>query len=267
MLPFDYQRAQDLDDAERRLADDENALLLAGGMTLLPTMKMRLAMPSTLIDLNGIAALRGVRTHADGLEIGAMTTHAAVAADPLVRDHLPGLAELAARIGDPQVRNRGTLGGSLANSDPAADYPAAVLACNATIVTRRREIPADEFFFDLFETALEPGEIVTAVRFPPVARAAYAKFANPASRYALAGVMVAADGDGWRVAVTGAGSCAFRHAGLEAALAREFTPAALDGVEIDARAFNDDLHASADYRAALVRAMAQRAVARLSGSA
>ena len=266
MHPFDYHRATSLEDAEQQLAADEGAMLLAGGMTLLPTMKMRLAMPTRLVDLHGIEGLSGIREAGDGLEIGAMTTHAAIAASPLVKKRLPALSALARLIGDPQVRNRGTLGGSLANSDPAADYPAAVLACNATIRTRRREIAAADYFVDLFETALDPGEIITAVRFPATPRAAYEKFANPASRYAIAGVMVARTDEGCRVAVTGAGPCAFRHDGLEAALDGRFAADACDGVEIDAANLNDDLHAGADYRAHLVRVLARRAVARLTAA-
>lgn len=264
MHPFDYHRARSLDDAEQCLADDEGAMLLAGGMTLLPTMKLRLAMPSLLVDLGGIDELRGVREDGDGIEIGAMTTHAEIAAHPLVRQRVPALAALALLIGDPQVRNRGTLGGSLANSDPAADYPAAVLALDATIVTRRREIAAADYFLDLFETALETGELVTAVRFPAAARAAYEKFANPASRYAIAGVMVARQPAGCRVAVTGAGPCAFRHAGLEAALDQRFAADACEDVDIDPAGMNDDLHAAADYRAHLVKVLAKRAVGRLA---
>ncbi|MDZ7643179.1 MAG: xanthine dehydrogenase family protein subunit M [Woeseiaceae bacterium] len=259
MHAFEYHRPASLAAAERLLEDD-GCHLLAGGMTLLPTMKMRLAQPAGLVDLGRVDALRGIREDGDGIEIGAMATHAEVAESALVRERLPALASLAARIGDPQVRNRGTLGGSLANSDPAADYPAAVLASAAIIVTNRRTIAADEFFVDMFETALAPPEIVVAVRFPAIRQAAYEKFRNPASRYAIAGVMVAVVGGEVRVAVTGAGPCAFRATAFEAALARRFDATALDGIDIDGSGFNDDVHASQAYRAHLVGVLAKRAV-------
>jgi len=266
LQPFDYRRPSTLAEAERALAADD-ATLLAGGMTLIPTMKMRLAMPAVLVDLGGIDELRGIREADGGLEIGAMTTHGAIADDPQVGERLPALAALAALIGDPQVRNRGTIGGSVANSDPAADWPAAVLACDATVVTTKRRIPAAEYFTGLFETALEDGELLTAIRFPATPAAAYEKFANPASRYAIAGVMVARSDNGLRVAVTGAGPCAFRHAGLEAALERRFEPDAIEAVEIDASELMSDMHAAADYRAGLVRVLTARAVRRLQAGA
>jgi len=265
MTPFDYHRPKALAEVEKLLAADPDALLLAGGMTLLPTLKMRLAQPSALIDLGTLDALRGIHEDDGKLVVGAMTSHADVACNPLLRRKLPALARLAANIGDPQVRNRGTLGGSVANSDPAADYPAAVLGLNATIVTQRRTIAADDFFLAMFETALEPGEIITAVRFPIPLAAAYAKFANPASRYAIAGVMVARTSQGTRVAITGAGSRVFRSPEMEAALDRNFTVDALAPLVVDAAEFNSDMHASQDYRAQLVKVMAQRAVAGATG--
>jgi carbon-monoxide dehydrogenase medium subunit len=260
MYEFNYHRPKSLRDAKKILAAHDDAKLVAGGMTLLPAMKFRLARPSDLVDLAGIAELRGIREQRGRLEIGAMTRHAEIAASDLVRLRIPALAELAASIGDPQVRNRGTLGGSVANSDPAADYPAAVLALDATIRTDQREIPAQDYFTGMFETALHAGEIVTAVIFGVPKRAAYAKFPNPASRYAVVGVMVAELEDGVRVAVTGAAASAFRVAELEQALGRDFSPAALDGLVPDSSDLNSDLHATAAYRAHLVLVMTKRAI-------
>ncbi len=261
MYSFDYKRPGSLEDARQRLGTAVEGKLLAGGMTLLPSLKLRLAQPSVLIDLGGVKTLSGIRREGEALVIGAMTRHADVAASQEVGAAIPALAALAGDIGDPQVRNRGTLGGSIANADPAADYPAAVLGLNATVVTDRREIGADEFFLDLFETALEDDEIVTAVRFPLPRRAAYLKFPNPASRYAIVGVMVAETAAGVRVAVTGAGPCAFRVAEMEQALARDFTPEAVAGITVAADELNTDIHASAEYRAHLITVMARRAVA------
>ncbi len=261
MYPFTYQRPQSLAEAAQLLGDDDEAKLLAGGMTLLPTMKMRLAQPSMLIDLGGLDELRGIEKHGSVLEIRAMTTHAEVAASEVVQESIPALAELALGIGDSQVRNRGTIGGSVANSDPAADYTAAVLGLNATVVTNRREIAADEFFLGMFETALERDELVVAIRFPKPACAGYVKFPNPASRYAVVGVMVARFENAVRVAVTGAGACVFREAQFEQALAGEFAPQVLSGILVDAVEFNNDMHASAEYRAHLLTVMAKRAVA------
>lgn len=261
MYEFEYHRPSSLDEAARLLAANEDAKLLAGGHTLLPTLKQRLAQPSALIDISGIAELRGIREEAGGLTIGAGTRHAEVAASEVVRRMIPALADLAEEIGDPQVRNRGTIGGSISNNDPAADYPAALLGLGATVRTNRREIAADDFFTGMFETALEPDEIVTAVHFPKPDKAAYAKFPNPASRYAIVGVFVAVSGGGVRVAVTGAGPCVFRVQAMEAALASNFTPDALDSVTVAADDLNSDIHASAEYRAHLVKVMAKRAVA------
>jgi carbon-monoxide dehydrogenase medium subunit len=262
MRDFAYHRPDSLQQAVSLRKGAADGAYLAGGMTLIPTLKQRLAEPSDLVDLGALKDLAGVRIDGGALVIGAMTRHAAVAASPEVRRAIPALAALAAEIGDPQVRNRGTLGGSVANSDPAADYPAAVIALGATIRTDRREIAAGDYFKDLFATALEPCELIREIAFPVPRRAAYRKFRHPASRYAIAGVFVADFGQAdVRVGVTGAGPCAFRAAPLEAALAQRLDPAALDGVAIDASRFNSDLAASAEFRAQLVRTMAKRAVA------
>ncbi len=248
MYEFDYHRATSLDDAAGRLGDAD-AKLVAGGMTLIPTLKMRLAKPSQLIDLGAIAALKGI------------TLHAEVNRSALVKRAIPSLAAMAGMIGDPAVRNRGTIGGSIANNDPAADYPAAVVALNAVVRTNKREVAADNFFTGLFETALEDGEIVTGVRFPKPQAANYQKFKNPASRYAIVGVFVARTPAGVRVAVTGAGACVFRVPAMEAALARSFTADAIKDISIPDTDLNSDIHASAEYRAHLVNVMARRAVA------
>lgn len=261
MYPFEYHRPGSLREAAQLHAQTDDAQWLAGGMTLLPAMKLRLAAPTALIDLAGIEGLRGVSVAGDHIEIGAMTIHDDVACATTVRQHIPALAKLANGIGDAQVRNRGTIGGSVANNDPAADYPAAVLGLGAAIVTTEREIAADAFFLDLFDTALEPGEIVTRFRFPIPERAAYLKFPNPASRYAIVGVMVAEFADTVRVAVTGAGASAFRVPEMEVALAQRFEPEAIDGLGVTAEGLNEDMHASAEYRAHLVTVMARRAVA------
>jgi len=263
MYEFEFHQPTSVQEASQIIAENEDAKFIAGGMTLLPTMKMRLASPTDLIDLSNIQELYGLRYAGDSIEIAAMTTHAEIAASELVRKAIPALADLASRIGDAQVRNRGTIGGSLSNSDPAADYPAAVLGLDAVIKTDRRQIAADEFFVSLFETALEPDEIIESVTFKKPARAAYSKFPNPASRYAVVGVMVTDIGANIRVAVTGAGPCAFRPALLETALSENVSPDALNGLTVDADGFNEDLFASAEYRAHLVVAMAKRAVAEI----
>jgi carbon-monoxide dehydrogenase medium subunit len=261
MYEFDYSRATSLDDAASRAGADEDAKLVAGGMTLLPTLKLRLAKPTQLIDLAGIPSLTGISEEGDAVVIGAMTRHADVHRSDVVKRAIPALAQMAGMIGDPAVRNRGTIGGSIANNDPAADYPAAIVALNATVRTNKREIAADDFFTGLFETALQPGEIVTAVRFPKVAQANYQKFRNPASRYAIVGVFVAKTAAGVRVAVTGAGACVFRVPEMEAALGRSFTPDAIKDIQVPQDGLNTDIHASAEYRAHLVTVMARRAVA------
>jgi aerobic carbon-monoxide dehydrogenase medium subunit len=260
MHDFGYHRPASAADAAGLAASKGEAKIVAGGMTLIPTLKQRLAQPSDLIDLGGIAELKGVKAEGAGITIGAMTSHADVARSAEVQKAIPALAVLAGGIGDPLVRNRGTIGGSVANSDPAADYPAAVLALGATIRTNKREIKADDFFKGMFETALQDGEIITAIHFPKPDKAGYSKFPNPASRYAIVGVFVAKAGSGVRVAVTGAGPCAFRSKELESALAASFTPDAAKAVKISASGLNSDLHATADYRAHLVSVMASRAV-------
>lgn len=264
MYNFTYHRAGSVDAAAAKVAESGDAKLLAGGMTLLPTMKQRLAQPADLVDLNEIGALKGITVSGGSVTIGAMTRHADVAASAEVAQAIPALATLAGLIGDPAVRNRGTIGGSIANNDPSADYPAAVVGLGATVITNKREIAGEDFFTGMFETALDEGEIVTAVRFPVPEKAAYFKFPNPASRYAVVGVMVAKTAGGVRVAVTGAGPCVFRQADIESALSRNFSVSALDGITQDADGLNDDIHASAEYRANLVVVGAKRAVAEIS---
>lgn len=261
MYAFDIHRPESLGEAARLLAAKEDAKLLAGGQTLIPTLKQRLAQPSDVIDLGLVGDLKGIREEAGGLTIGAMTTHATVQFSPLVKRVIPSLADLAGHIGDAQVRNRGTLGGSIANNDPAADYPGAVLALGATVRTNKRQIAGDSFFTGMFETALDPGEIVTAVHFPKPDAGRYMKFRNPASRYAIVGVYVAKTGGTVRVAVTGAAACAFRWTEAEQTLSRSFTADALENLSLDPSDMNSDLHASAEYRAHLVKVMAKRAVA------
>ncbi len=260
MYPFDYRRPRSVVEAQAAFSASGEPRWLAGGMTLLPAMKLRLAAPGALIDLADIEELKGIELEAHDLAIGSMTIHREVAESVEVRNLIPALAELAGSIGDVQVRNRGTLGGSVSNNDPAADYPAAILGLDATIATTQRDIAADEFFTGLFETALLADEIIRHVSFPIPELAGYVKFPNPASRYAIAGVMVAKRSAVVRVAVTGAGPCVFRATRLEQALEGEFTPQALDGIEVSAERLNEDLHASAEYRAHLVTVLAGRAV-------
>jgi len=261
MYSVNYHRASSVADAAKLLKSGD-AKLVSGGMTLIPAMKTRLAAPSDLVDVSRIEALRGVKVSGKTVTIGAATTHFEVASDEKLKKACPALAHLASLIGDPAVRHRGTIGGSIANNDPAADYPAAMLALGATIVTNKREVAADKFFKGLFETALKDGEIVTAVTFTAPARAAYEKFRNPASRYAVVGVFVASGKDGVRVAVTGAGDDGvFRAKPLEAALAKKFDASALESVKVPAGNLMSDIHASADYRAHLIVVMARRAVA------
>jgi aerobic carbon-monoxide dehydrogenase medium subunit len=262
MYSFDYQRADEAKSAVAALSGNGDAKYLAGGQSLLPTMRLRLAQPSALIDVTRIASMKNVSLSGDTLTIGGAVCHAAVASHPDVSKALPGLADLAGRIGDRQVRERGTIGGSLANDDPAACYPSAVLALGATVVTDRRRIAADDFFIDMYTTALEPDELIVAVEFPLVARAGYEKFRNPASHFALVGVFVAQHKNGVRVAVTGAASSVFRAADLEAALAKDFSAASARGVSLSPDELNDDMHASAAYRAHLIPVLAGRAVER-----
>jgi len=262
MYAFEYHRPQSVADAAKLLAANKEAKLLAGGHTLLPTMKLRLASPKAIVDLGRVAELRGIDKKGNALVIGAMTTHAEVADSSVVRSAIPRLAEVAGVIGDPHVRNRGTIGGSVANNDPAADYPAALLALGATIATNKREIKADDFFKGLFATALQEGEIITRISLPVPTKFGYAKFANQASRYALVGVAVAQTGGQARVAVTGAGTNGvFRHARAEAALANSWSAQVLNGLATDASLMIGDIHADAAYRAHLVGVMARRAVA------
>ena len=257
MYDFNFQSASSLDDTAAKLSAAEDGTIMAGGQTLIPVLKQRLAKPSDVISLAG-AGLSGITNNGDSVTIGAMTTHAAVAASSDVSAVLRSVAE---GIGDAQVRNRGTLGGSLANNDPAADYPAAALGLGATITTNQRDIAADDFFTGMFETALNDGEIIKSVTFPNATKAAYAKFPNPASRYALVGVFVAQAADGVRVAVTGATSNAHRGPRMEAALSDNWSPDALDSITLSVEGMNSDIHGSAEYRAHLVVVMAKRAVA------
>jgi carbon-monoxide dehydrogenase medium subunit len=261
MYDFNYTQAKSIDEAAKSHGLATEPKYLAGGMTLIPTLKQRLASPSDLIDLAKIADLKGIKVSGKTVRIGAMTRHADVAESAEVQKAIPALAKLAGGIGDPMVRNRGTMGGSIANNDPAADYPSAVVGLGATVHTSKRDIPGDEFFTGMFETALEPGELVTAVSFPVPDKAAYMKFPNPASRYAIVGVFVSKTGSNVRVAVTGAGPCVFRAKEMEAALAKDFSAKAIESIKTPADDLNSDIHASADYRAHLVGVMARRAVA------
>ena len=260
MQAFEYTRARSVADAVKAAGAAETKLI-AGGQSLLPSMKLGLAAPGALVDLADVAELQGITVAGGTVTIGAMTTHAAVAASAEVQGAIPALADLAGKIGDRQVRNRGTLGGSLANNDPAACYPAAVLGLGATIKTDRRTIAADDFFLGLYETALKEGEVIVSVSFPVPQRAAWQKFKQPASRFSLVGVFVSSGPQGVRVAVTGAGPCAFRARPLEDALKANWSALACEGVKIDAAGLNSDLHGSAEYRAALIPVLAARAVA------
>lgn len=266
MYAFTYHRPATARQAAGLLAKKEDAKLLAGGHTLLPTMKQRLASPAHLVDLGGCDDLKGIARKGRNVVIGAMTTHAEVADSAAVQEAIPALAFLAGHIGDPHVRNRGTIGGSVANNDPAADYPAALLALGAVVTTNKRKLTADEFFSGLYETVLEEGEIITKIAFPVISKAGYAKFRNPASRYALVGVFVAKRGSDIRVAVTGAGEGGvFRWPEAEAALAARFAPKSLDGLKHKASGINGDIHADAEYRAHLIGVMAKQAVAQATG--
>jgi carbon-monoxide dehydrogenase medium subunit len=259
-----YLHPKRVDEARKLFESNEEAAYLAGGHTLLPTMKQGLARPETIVDLGGIAALRGIDSKDGVLSIGAATCHADVAASTIVQERIPALAGLAGSIGDRHVRNRGTIGGSLANNDPAADYPAAVLGLGATVVTDRREIAADDYFVALYETALEPGEIITRVRFPVPGIAGYAKFRSAASRYSIAGVFISRSAQGVRVAVTGAGAGGvFRATDLEQALTKDFSAAALDGLSIDPAGLLEDNNGTPEYRAHLAMVMARRAMENL----
>jgi carbon-monoxide dehydrogenase medium subunit len=259
MYAFDYKRPATTADAKTALSGD--ARYLAGGQSLIQAMKLRLSSSETLVDLGGIADLKTVRMDGANVVIGAMVTHATVAASADVKRAIPALAELAGGIGDPMVRNMGTIGGSIANADPAACYPAGVVGLGATIHTNQRTIAADAFFSGLYETALQPGELITAVSFPPATKAAYVKYKQPASRFALVGVFVSQGAGGVRVAVTGAKGSVFRATEIEAALTKSFTPEAAKAVKMPTTDINSDLHGTAEYRAAMISVMASRAVA------
>ncbi len=263
MFEFNYVKAKSLSDAAGLIAAHPEAKLLAGGMTLIPTLKQRLAQPSHLVDVGGLPELRGIEMKNGRLAIGAAMQHHEVATSAVVMKAIPALAYLADHIGDPQVRNRGTLGGSVANNDPVADYPAAVLALDATIVTTKREIAAADFFQGMFATALAEGEIIVRLLFAVPKRAAYEKFPHPASGYAMTAVFIAETAAGVRVAVTGAGPGVYRWSGAENALAKKLSSAALDGLTVDPKDMNADIHATREYRANLVKVMAQRAVEKL----
>ena len=260
MYAFEYQRPTSRD-AAKSAATGADTRYLAGGQSLIQAMRLRLSQSERLVDLGAVVDLKGIKADGTGITIGAMTTHAAVASNADVKRMLPALAALAEGIGDPMVRNMGTIGGSIANADPAACYPAAVLALGATIHTDRRTIKGDDFFTGLYETALQPGELITAVSFPPAQKAAYIKYKQQASRFALVGVFVAQTPAGVRVAVTGAKGHVFRATPIEDALAKSFTPEAAKAVRMPTTGVNADLHGSAEYRAAMISVMASRAVA------
>jgi aerobic carbon-monoxide dehydrogenase medium subunit len=259
MQTFEYHRPSSLAEA-LSLLEKSGGSLLAGGQSLLPAMKLDLAAPSALVSLRDVPELRGIKKEKGAVVVGAMATHAEVAASKDIRAAIPALATLAGEIGDPQVRNRGTIGGSIAHADPQADYPAALVGLGATVVTNKREIAADDFFTGMFSTARKADEIITAVRFPIPECAAYGKFASPACKFALVGVMVAKTPDGVRVAVTGAGHSVFRQKEMERALSKDFSAKAIDGIEQDGKGLASDLEASAEFRAHLVGVMARRAV-------
>jgi len=265
MYELNYKKAKSVDEATKAVGAPGDNKFLAGGMTLIPTLKQRLARLNDVVDLSGIPDLVGIKVDGKTVTIGAMTPHAVVASSAEVKKAIPALSKLAGGIGDPQVRNRGTIGGSISNNDPAADYPSAILGLGATVHTNKRAIKGDEFFKGMFETALQPGELVTKVEFPVPEKAAYMKFPNPASRYAIVGVFVSKTGNNVRVAVTGAGPVVFRQAEMEKALSSNFAPAAIEKIQHKADGLNSDIHASAEYRAHLVGVMARRAVAEANG--
>ncbi|MDH5748468.1 MAG: xanthine dehydrogenase family protein subunit M [Rhodospirillales bacterium] len=260
MYDFKYRRVHSVEDALLVFNECESPHYYAGGMSLLPVLKLRLDQPTDVIDLGYLDNLRGIQDEADLIRIGAMTPHAVVASSDVVRNKIPALAKLAGSIGDPLIRNRGTIGGSIANNDPSADYPSAVLALNATVHTNRRSIAADDFFLGMFETALENGELILEVTFPVPKRAGYGRFPNPASRYPLVGVFVAETQEGPRVSVTGAAPCVFRFAEMEWALAKNFDEIAIREIRISPDNLQSDLHGTPEYRARLITTMARRAV-------
>jgi len=261
MYDFAYHKPSSVADAVKLLAADPDAKPVSGGHTLLPALKHRLNKPSALVDLSGIAEMKGIKRVGNAIVIGGLTRHAEVANSADVKAAIPALAYMANHIGDSQVRNRGTIGGSVANNDPAADYPAAVLGLGATVHTSKRKIAADEFFQGMFMTALEEGELLVAIEFPIPESAGYAKLKNPASRYVMAGAFVSKGPQGVRVAINGAAPCVFRQEAMEAALGRNWSPDAVAGIKQDADGLNSDIHGSAEYRAHLVSVMAKRAVA------
>ena len=261
MEAMHYHRPASVAEAVKLLGSHGDDRVLAGGQSMLPSLRLGLLATTGFVDLGGIAELQGIKVDGNKIVVGAMTTHAAVAASKDVQAKIPALAALVSSIGDRQVRNRGTIGGSLANNDPAADYPAAVLGLGATIQTNTRQIAADDFFKGLYETALNPGELITSVSFPIPEKAAYVKFKQPASRFAIVGVFVAKTGGAVRVAATGAKPCVFRVKALEDALAKNFSASACDGISVPAAGLNNDLHGSAEYRASLIPVLAKRAVA------
>ena len=261
MYDFAYHKPSSVADTVKLLSADPDARPISGGQTLLPALKHRLNRPTSLVDLSGIAELKGVKREGDKITVGALTRHIEVQDNPDIKAAIPALAYMATVIGDIQVRNRGTMGGSVANNDPAADYPAAVLALDATLVTDKRRIASDDFFQGMFTTALEPGELLVAIEFPIPEKAGYAKMRNPASRYVMAGAFVAKTGGAVRVAINGAGPGVFRQTEMEKALTANWSPDAVAGVKQDADGLNSDIHGSAEYRAHLVTVMAKRAVA------
>ena len=263
MYDFHYHRPKTLADAVGLLKGKDEARPMSGGMTLIPTLKQRLAKPSDVVDLGGIKELAGIKIEGNNVVVGGMTRHADVASSADVKGAIPALAYLAGHIGDPQVRNRGTIGGSIANNDPNADYPAACLGLGATIITNKRRIAADDFFTGMFSTALEDGEIITKISFPIAKKAAYEKFKHPASGFALVGVFVSKRGSDIRVAVTGAGANGvFRVKSFEEALKKRFAAKSIEGMTIPATGMNSDIHASPEYRAHLVGVLARRALAK-----
>lgn len=264
MHPFEYHRVASVSQASTLYRQHAQARYLAGGMSLLPAMKLRLNAPDALLDLQDIPELAGISFSADRVRIGAMTRHYVVAEDAELARRMPVLCQLAGGIGDVQVRHRGTIGGSIANADPASDYPAAVLGLGARLLTDRREIRGDDFFQGMFQTALEEGELLTALDFPLVPRAVYLKFANMASRFALVGLFMARLDTGVRIAVTGAGPCVFRLTSFEDALNARFAPSAVAGLRVPSHDLLGDVHASADYRAHLIGVLARRAVEQLT---
>lgn len=260
MYEFNIKTPETTAEATEAFTESGDGQFLAGGQTLIPVLKQRLAMPEDLIGLDKVSELNGISVDGDTLVIKAMTRHTAVAESADVEKTIPALAKLAGGIGDPHVRNRGTIGGSVANNDPAADYPAAVLGLGATVVTTNREIAADDFFTGMFDTALDDGELITEIRFPIPEAAGYLKFPHPATRYALVGVMVSKSSSGVRVAVTGAGSCVFRVSEMEDALGGSFSPESIKDGLVPADDLNNDIHASREYRASLITTIARRAV-------